>query len=194
MEPQLDQVTGLLGNMDVLVTDGGPPYSSHDFKRYAAKKGIKHHVCAPENPMANGFVEVFQKVLVKMVHTAVAERKGPRKVIDSYLMAYRAAPHKTTGLSPYEMMFGRKMKTKLPQNQKKKIGSDKEEEARAKHDLKKIKQKEVFDRRQKAKEKKLNKGDEVLIKQKKTTLKSTWDPEGFEVVEVKGSKVTLKRG
>ena len=52
------------------------------------KKGIKHHLCAPENPMVNGFVEVFKKVLAKMVHTAVAERKDLRKVIDSYLMAY----------------------------------------------------------------------------------------------------------
>ena len=91
-------------------------------------------------------------------------------------------------------MFGRKMKTKLPQNQKRKIGSDREEEARAKHDLKKSEQKEVFDKKQKAKEKKLNKGDGVLIKQKKTTLKSPWDPEEFRVVEVKGSAVTLKRG
>ena len=48
-------------------------------------------------------------------------------------MAYRAAPHKTTGLSPYEMMFGRKIKTKLPQNLPKKKGSDRDEEARAKH-------------------------------------------------------------
>ena len=29
MEPQLDRVTGLLGNMDVLITDGRPPYNSH---------------------------------------------------------------------------------------------------------------------------------------------------------------------
>ena len=56
MEPQLDRVMGLLGNMDVLVTDGGPPYSSHKFKVYTEKKGIKHHICAPENPMANGFM------------------------------------------------------------------------------------------------------------------------------------------
>ena len=38
--------------------------------------------------MVNGFVEVFLKVLAKMVHTAVVERKDLRKVIDSYLMAY----------------------------------------------------------------------------------------------------------
>ena len=48
----------------------------------------------------------------------------------------------------------------------------------------KIQQKEVFDKSQKAKEKKLNKGDEVLIKQKKTSLRSPWNPEGFEVMEV----------
>jgi hypothetical protein len=193
MEPQLDRVTGLLGNMDALITDGGPPYSSHDFEKYVERKGIKHHLCAPENPMANGFVEVFQKVLAKMVHTAVAEKKDPRKVIDRYLMAYRAAPHKTTGLSPYEMMFGRKMRTNLPQNLKKK-GSDREEEVRARHDRKKSEQKEVLDRKQKYKEKKLSKGDEVLVQQKKTSVRPPWDPEGYEVKEVKGSKVTLQRG
>ena len=37
MEPQLDRVTGLLGNMDVLITDGGPPYSSHDFEKYVER-------------------------------------------------------------------------------------------------------------------------------------------------------------
>ena len=108
MEPQLDRVTGLLGNMEVLITDGGPPYSSHEFKKYMNKKGIQHHLCAPENPMANGFVEVFQKVLAKMVHTAIAEKKDVKKEIEHYLMAYRAAPHKTTGLSPYEMMSAEK--------------------------------------------------------------------------------------
>ena len=77
--------------------------------------GFHHHICTPENPQANGFVEVFQKVLVKMVHTAVVEGKDPKKVVQRYLGAYRAAPHKTTGKSPFEMMFNRKMMTKLPQ-------------------------------------------------------------------------------
>ena len=102
-------------------------------------------------------------------------------------MAYCAVPHKTTGLSPYEMMFGRKMRTKLPQNLQKKRGSDREEEARVRHDLKKEQQK-------KAKEKKLKAGDEVLIQQHKTSVKSPWDPEGFQVREVKGSKFILQRG
>ena len=74
------------------------------------------------------------------------------------------------------------------------MGSAREEEARTKHDLKKAKQKYDFDRKQKVKEKVLNKGDKVMIKKKKNTIKAHWDPEFFEVVEVKQSKVKLKRG
>ena len=86
------------------------------------------------------------------------------------------------------------MKTKLPQNLQRKRGSDKEEEARASHDLKKEQQKTAYDRKKKAKEKKLKVGDEVLIQQPKTSVKSPWDPEGFQVSKVQGSKLTLQRG
>ena len=69
-------------------------------------------------------------------------------------------------------MFGRKMRTKLPQNLQKKKGSDREEEARAKHNQKKERQKKAYDGKKKAKEKKLKAGDEVLIQQQKTSVKS----------------------
>ena len=36
-------------------------------------------------------------------------------MVHRYLASYRAAPQKTTGKSPYELMFNRKMMTKLPQ-------------------------------------------------------------------------------
>ena len=68
------------------------------------------------------------------------------------------------------------------------------EEARAKHDAKKEQQKKAYDAKQKAKEKKLKARDEVLIKQQKTSVRSPWDPEGFQVKEVKRSKLILQRG
>ena len=40
---------------------------------------------------------------------------------------------------------------------------------------------------------KLKGGDEVLIQQQKTLVKSPWDPEGFEGKEVKGSKLILQQ-
>ena len=64
---------GLFGNVEQVITDGGPPYDSREFRRMARRMGFKHHITTPENPQANGFVEVFQKVLVKMVHTAVVD-------------------------------------------------------------------------------------------------------------------------
>ena len=85
MEPMIENTLGLFGNVDSLTTDGGPPYNSRQFSKFAKKMGFHHHICTPENPQANGFVEVFQKVLVKMVHTAVVEGEDPKKVVQRYL-------------------------------------------------------------------------------------------------------------
>ena len=193
MEPMLRNSLSLLGNVERLTTDGGPPYDSREFKKFAKREGFEHHICTPENPQANGFVEVFQKVLVKMVHTAVVEKKDPRKVIHKYLASYRAAPHKTTGKSPYELMFNRKMKTKLPQLDIK-INKKLDREVRSKHDAEKQKQKNYTDKKRRAKEKIISPGDEILIQQKKTTIKPPWDPRPFTVVDVHGSKVEGQRG
>ena len=193
MEPMLENSLSLLGNVEMLTSDGGPPYDSREFAKFARRMGFKHHICTPENPQANGFVEVFQKVLIKMVHTAVVEKKDPRKVIHRYLASYRAAPHKTTGKSPYELMFNRKMKTKLPQLEIK-INKKLDREVRSKHDAEKQKQKTYTDKRRRANEKKIVPGDEILIQQKKTTIKPPWDPKPFTVVDVQGSKVKGQRG
>ena len=193
MEPMLDNALSMFGHVETLTTDNGPPYSSNEFKKYSKRNGFHHRLCTPENPAANGFAEVFQKVLVKLVHTAVIEKKDPRKEVQTYLRSYRAAPHKTTGKSPFELLFNRKMTTKLPQLPKKpepKLDA----EVRQKHDEKKAKQKVANDNRKKAKEKDIKVGDKILIQRKKSSLKSPWDPEPFEVVEVKGSKVKGSRG
>ena len=138
-------------------------------------------------------VEVFQKVLVKMVHTAVVEGEDPKKVVQRYLASYRAAPHKTTGKSPFEMMFNRKMMTKLPQLPSK-VNKKLDKEVREKHDKEKEKQKSYADTRRKATEKEVKPGDKVLVQQKKSTLKTPWEPVPYEVTEVKGSRVRVQRG
>ena len=168
MLPQLQKITSLWGCMDTIITDGGPPYDSQKFKDYMVTQGIQHHICTPENPQANGFVEVFQKVIVKIIHTAVVTKEDPKAAVEKYLMTYRAAPHKTTGKSPYELMFRRKMKTKLPSIRTRQDNLI-EKEARKKHDEEKQKQKERHDKKYKAKKKNIQPGDKVMIKQKKTT-------------------------
>ena len=68
--------------------------------------GFHHRIRTPEDAQANGFAEAFVKVLVKMKHTAVGEGTDLRCMVNRYLMAYRATPHRMTGKSPAELMFG----------------------------------------------------------------------------------------
>ena len=67
------------------------------------------------------------------MHTSTVEKTDPTKAVTKWLMSYRAAPHKTTGKSPNEMWFCRKMKTGLPQMSIKKY-TQMVEEARKKQD------------------------------------------------------------
>ena len=193
MRPMLDRAMGMLGIVDSMTTDNGPPYNSNEFSKYAKAMGFRHRKCTPENPQANGQVEVFQKVLAKLVHTATIERQDPRKVVQDYLRAYRSAPHKTTGKSPFEVMFGRRMNTKLPVITAK-ASASLHKELKEKHAREKEKQKQYADNRRRVKEKTVKIGDQVLVRRDKTSTKSPWDPNPYKVIEVKGSKVTAERG
>ena len=75
-----------------------------------------------------------------------------------------------------------------------KPGGEVHEEARRKNNEEKEKQKSYADKHRKAKQKKVEKGDQVLIKQDKTTTKPPWNPEPFTVEEVKGTKIVAKKG
>ena len=76
--------------------------------------GFNPQIIMLEDVQANGFAEVFVKVLVKLIHTEMVEGTDLRHMVNRYLMAYRAAPHRMMGKSPAELMFGQRIPTKLP--------------------------------------------------------------------------------
>ena len=51
-----------------------------------------------------------------------------------------------------------------------------------------------MDKKRRVKEKEVKVGDKILIQQKKSTTKTPWDPQPYEVLEVKGSKVKAQKG
>ena len=51
-------------------------------REYANEHGFKMNLTTPENPQSNGFAEIFVKVLCKLLHTASAEGKDPRKELN----------------------------------------------------------------------------------------------------------------
>ena len=130
--------------------------------------------------------------IVKITHAAINERKDPRKEIVKFLWLYRATPQCTTGKAPSVLLNNRKIRTKIPSMIVKPEGRE-HDEAREREKEEKRKQKQRADVRRKAKEKTVKEGDRILLRRKKTTTKSPWDPDPFVVESVKGGQVTGQR-
>ena len=83
--------------------------------------------------------------MCKLVHTSIIEGKVPKKEINTYLLLYRLTPHITTGKSPAEHFFGRRIQSKLrqfhPQTETKEIA-----EVRKHQDMNKLLQKAHADK------------------------------------------------
>ena len=82
---------------------------------------------------------------------------------------YHSTPRTTTGVSPTEMLFGRCIRTKLPQLQE---FSD-EDKVRDSESERKEKRKVCANCKRKVHESEIQKGDKVLLKQEKENKLST---------------------
>ena len=193
LKPVLDRIFSTHGIPETLTTDNGPPYSGNEMSDYSKHMGFKLTPVTPDDPQSNGFAENFIKQMCKLVHTAVAEKKNPKEEVHNYLLQYRATPHSTTEYSPAELLFGRRIKTKLPQIAKRQE-TDKLKRMRQQHDRKKQAQKQYFDKRYRANEKPLMPGDNVLLKQKKSSTNPPYNPKPYKVIKVDGNRATINDG
>ena len=119
-----DKIASLMSKMVVthdlpcsLITDNGPQFISDHFKGYLEKNGIKHSQTTSLWPQANGENERQNPTILKRLRISKAEGRDRRSQMDDFLMMFRSKPHSTTGVSPAELLFGRDIRTKLPQLQ-----------------------------------------------------------------------------
>ena len=91
-----------------VTSDNGPQFISDTIEQYFTNCGIEHRKTTPLWPQANGEVERQNRSLLKRI--AQAENKNWKKELLTYLIAYRTTPHTTTGVSPAELLFGRKLR------------------------------------------------------------------------------------
>ena len=92
------------------ITDTGPAFKSVECKHFMQKCGILHRTTAVYKPSTNGLAEN----IIKSFKSSLKKSKDPVHVtIDRFLFQYRQTPHSTTGVSPSELMFGRKMRNRL---------------------------------------------------------------------------------
>ena len=193
VKPVLDSVFARHGVPEEFSCDNGPPFNGDEIKQYSKEIGMEFNPVTPEDPQCNGFAENFVKTICKLIHTSCASNKDPRQELQNFLLQYRATPHLSTGRSPAEMLMNRRIRTKLPQvpNYKETAENSK---ARDRHDKERMKQKQRFDKRRRAKPKIIEIGDKVLVKQEKSTTKPPYNPEPLTVTMVKGNRVTATNG
>ena len=93
-----------------IVSDNGPCFSSSEFKEFAVKCGVRHITSAAYHPATNGQAER----MIQTFKRALKRSKEPlQQTLDRFLFNYRLTPHSTTGVSPAELMFGRRPRTRL---------------------------------------------------------------------------------
>ena len=109
--------------------------------------------------------------------------------MDDFLMMYRSTPHSTTGVSPAELLFGRKIRTKLPRLQE----CTCEDEVRDRDNERKEKGKMYTGCKRNARENDIQKGDKVLLRQERDNKLSTpFKQVPFTVVQKNGNSVLVE--
>ena len=68
-----------------------------------------------DDPEANGLTERFMQTLGKSWATAHIEGKDPLSALNAALKSYRNTEHSVTKRKPAEWLFGREIRTRLPQ-------------------------------------------------------------------------------
>ena len=99
------------GLPELIVSDNGTSFTSWEFQQFTKRNGIRHVTTAPYHPASNGLAERAVQIL----------KEGLRKMVDGdidtrlarILYRYRMMPHSTTGVSPAELLMGRKLRSHL---------------------------------------------------------------------------------
>jgi len=184
------------GIPETLRTDNGSNLVSREMEEFLDELGIKHKKTIPLWPRANGEVERQNKSLLKAMRAAQAEGKPWQQELQKYLLAYRSTPHTTTGVSPAELLYGRKIRTKMPEfegdEEEEKSGTT-DQQARDQDAEHKKRVAEAANKR--AAESDITEGDKVLLlKRRQDKLSAMYDPDPYSVISKKGDLVVIERG
>ena len=100
------------GLPDIIATDNGPCFVSYKFKDFLTMNGIKHWRSSPYHPSSNELaekaVQIIKQGLKKMNDESLNDRLAR---LARLLFNYRMTHQSTTGVSPSELLMGRKLKS-----------------------------------------------------------------------------------
>ena len=188
----MEKLFSVHGIPDTIRTDNGPPFNSSSYKQFSKQYGFQTQKVTPLWPEANGQAESFMKCLGKVIRTTHVEGRDWKKALNSFLMAYRATPHPSTGVTPADLLYpGRRFKTLLPCPTSPTDNSA----VRDFNNRAMARSKAYQDQKRHTKPCSLSLGDTVLVRQqKRNKLTPFYNPAPYRVIAIKGSMVTAQRG
>ena len=107
----LRNIFAQFGIPENVVSDNGPTFTSMEFKQFLQRNGVRHTTSPPYHPSSNGLaeraVQIFKHSVAKLTDGTVQTK------IARFLFTYRITPQSTTGMSPSELLLGRRLKSAL---------------------------------------------------------------------------------
>ncbi|XP_058449424.1 uncharacterized protein K02A2.6-like [Malaya genurostris] len=179
-----------LGLPYALTFDNAKNFSSQELKDYCVDRGIKLLHTTPYWPSANGEVERQNRSFLKVLKISRQQGTDWKEALQEYLYMYAVTPHSVTGVSPAQLMFGRRFRDVIPHVH----DAWDDGELRDRDLLAKCHAKEIRDKRVGAKESTVTVGDTVLMKN--TTLQdklaSKFLPTPAKIVSRCSNSLTLE--
>ena len=103
-----------VGFPQVLTTDNGTQFTAATFEAFLNLMGVRHRRTPPYHAQSNGLVELFNETLKTLLRRLAAEEpRDWEKYLAPLLFAYRNAPQASTGYSPFELIYGHKVRGPL---------------------------------------------------------------------------------
>ena len=100
----------LFGPPKTILSDQGTEFNNAVVDRLIKATGVEKRITSAYHPRTNGLTERFNYTFVEALRKFTSEdNENWPKWVPFVLMAFRSRTHSTTGFTPFELMFGRKM-------------------------------------------------------------------------------------
>ena len=107
----IEMLRKFFATLEVVVSDNATAFTSSEFAEFLKRNGIRHIRTPPYHPASNGLVErmvqTFKEGMKRLKQGSLNTR------LARFLFKYRLTPHSSTGVSPAELMFGRKLRSQF---------------------------------------------------------------------------------
>ena len=100
-----------VGIPEEVLTDQGTQFMSECMQEVSRLLSIKGLTSTPYHPICNGLVERWNRTLKSMLKRLCQDQpKQWHRLINPVLFAYREVPQESTGFSPFQLLYGRSVR------------------------------------------------------------------------------------